>query len=90
MATRRTSFSKLQRDRAKQAAAAAKRERRAERANAETDTETEIEIPTEGELSPAELLGLIEEIHRQFDAKQIDFEEFEEKKSELLARLTVD
>jgi hypothetical protein len=88
MATRRTSFSKLQRDRAKQAAAAAKRERRAERANAET--ETEIEIPTEGELSPAELLGLIEEIHRQFDAKQIDFEEFEEKKSELLARLTVD
>ena len=88
MATRRTSFSKLQRDRAKQAAAAAKRERRAERASAET--ETEIEIPTEGELSPAELLGLIEEIHRQFDAKQIDFEEFEEKKSELLARLTVD
>ena len=88
MATRRTSFSKLQRDRAKQAAAAAKRERRAERANAET--ETEIEIPTEGELSPAELLELIEEIHRQFDAKQIDFEEFEEKKSELLARLTVD
>jgi len=88
MATRRTSFSKLQRDRAKQAAAAAKRERRAERANAET--ETEIESPTEGELSPAELLELIEEIHRQFDAKQIDFEEFEEKKSELLARLTVD
>jgi FKBP-type peptidyl-prolyl cis-trans isomerase (trigger factor) len=87
MATRRTSFSKLQRDRAKQAAAAAKRERRAERASAEPD---EIEIPTEGELTPAELLGLIEEIHRQFDAKQIDFEEFEEKKSELLARLPVD
>jgi hypothetical protein len=65
MATRRTSFSKLQRDRAKQAASAAKRERRAERANAE-------------------------EIHRQFDAKQIDLEEFEEKKSELLARLPVD
>jgi FKBP-type peptidyl-prolyl cis-trans isomerase (trigger factor) len=87
MATRRTSFSKLQRDRAKQAAAAAKRERRVERANAE---DVEIEIPTEGELSPAELLVLIEEIHRQFDAKLIDFEEFEEKKSELLARLPVD
>jgi hypothetical protein len=86
MATRRTSFSKLQRDRAKQAASAAKRERRAERANAEEV----VEIPTEGELSPAELLGLIEEIHRQFEAKQIDFEEFEEKKSELLARLPVD
>jgi hypothetical protein len=86
MATRRTSFSKLQRDRAKQAAQAAKRERRIERANAET----EVDIPTEGELSPAELLGLIEQIHRQYEAKQIDFDEFEEKKAELLARLPVD
>jgi hypothetical protein len=88
MATRRTSFSKLQRDRAKQAAAVAKREKRAERAAADPDAE--IEIPTEGELSPAELLGLIEEIHRQFEAKLIDFDEYEEKKGELLARLTVD
>jgi hypothetical protein len=88
MATRRTSFSKLQRDRAKQAAAAAKRERRVARASGEDGEE--VEIPTEGELSPAELLGLIEQIHKQFDAKQIDFEEFEEKKAELLARLPVD
>jgi hypothetical protein len=88
MATRRTSFSKLQRDRAKQAAAVAKREKRAERAAADPDAE--IVVPTEGELSPAELLGLIEEIHRQFEAKLIDFDEYEEKKGELLARLTVD
>ena len=87
MATRRTSFGKLQRDRAKQAAQAAKRERRIERANEEPG---EIEIPTEGEVSPAVLLGLIEQIHKQFEAKQIDFEEFEEKKAELLARLQVD
>ena len=87
MATRRTSFGKLQRDRAKQAAQAAKRERRIERAN---ETPDDIEIPTEGEVSPAELLGLIEQIHKQYDAKQIDFEEFEEKKAELLARLPVD
>ena len=88
MATRRTSFSKLQRDRAKQAAAAAKRERRVARASGEDGEE--VEIPTEGELSPQELLGLIEQIHKQYDAKQIDFEEFEEKKAELLARLPVD
>ena len=87
MATRRTSFGKLQRDRAKQAAQAAKRERRIERSNEEPG---EIEIPTEGEVSPAVLLGLIEQIHKQFEAKQIDFEEFEEKKAELLARLPVD
>jgi hypothetical protein len=88
MATRRTSFSKLQRDRAKQAAAAAKRERRVARASGEDGDE--VEIPTEGELSPQELLGLIEQIHKQYDAKQIDFDEFEEKKAELLARLPVD
>ena len=88
MATRRTSFGKLQRDRAKQAAQAAKRERRLERGN--DDGVEEVEVPTEGELSPAQLLELIEQIHRQYEAKQIDFEEFEEKKSELLARLPVD
>jgi len=87
MATRRTSFGKLQRDRAKQANAAAKRERRQERAAA---TVEEVEIPTEGELSPAELIGLIEQIHQQFEDKIIDFETFEEKKAELLARLPVD
>jgi hypothetical protein len=87
MATRRTSFGKLQRDRAKQANQAAKRERRLERANAEPDA---VEIPEEGELSPAQLLDLIEQIHRQFEANEIDFEEFEEKKLELMARLPVD
>ena len=86
MATRRTSFGKLQRDRAKQATAAAKRERRQDRTAA---VETE-EIPTEGDLSAAQLLQLIEQIHQQFDAKEIDFEEFEEKKAELMARLPID
>ena len=88
MATRRTSFGKLQRDRAKQAAQAAKRERRLERANAETDVDTV--IPEEGELSPAQLLTLVEQLHQAYDAKQIDFDEFEEKKAELMARITVD
>ena len=87
MATRRTSFGKLQRDRNKQANAALKRERRLERSNAE---EEEAVIPEEGELSAAQLLTLIEQIHKQFDDKQIDFEEFEEKKAELMARLPID
>lgn len=87
MATRRTSFGKLQRDRAKQANQAAKRERRLERANAEPEA---IEIPDEGELSAEQLLELIEQIHKQFEANEIDFEEFEEKKLELMARLPVD
>jgi hypothetical protein len=86
MATRRTSFGKLQRDRAKQANAAAKRERRLERANAEE----EVAVIPEGDISPAELLTLVEQLHKQFDDKLIDFEEFEEKKAELMARLPID
>ena len=89
MATRRTSFGKLQRDRAKQANAAAKRERRLERAAAAAEVE-EVSIPTEGELTPAELISLIEQIHQQYEDKIIDFDTFEEKKAELLARLPVD
>jgi hypothetical protein len=87
MATRRTSFGKLQRDRAKQANAAAKRERRQDRSAPE---EEEVVIPEEGELSAQQLLVLIEQIHKQFDDKVIDFEEFEEKKAELMARLPID
>ncbi|MCU1375688.1 MAG: hypothetical protein JWO68_2974 [Actinomycetia bacterium] len=87
MATRRTSFGKLQRDRAKQATAAAKRERRQDRSPAEDEVAV---IPEEGELSAAQLLVLIEQIHKQFDDKVIDFDEFEEKKAELMARLPID
>jgi hypothetical protein len=87
MATRRTSFGKLQRDRAKQATAAAKRERRQDRSVADEEVAV---IPEEGELSAAQLLVLIEQIHKQFDDKVIDFDEFEEKKAELMARLPID
>lgn len=89
MAVQRTSFGKLQRDRAKKAKAAAKRERRQERA-AGTQTPEEVVIAPEGELSAAELLTLIEAIHQRFEAGEMTFEEFEEKKAELMARLSVD
>lgn len=94
MATQRTSFTKLQRDRAKKAKAAAKRERRIERA-AEAKNPTEDETPTpveggEGPISAAELLQEIEITHQRFEAKLMTYEEFEEKKAELLSRLPID
>ena len=94
MATQRTSFTKLQRDRAKKAKAAAKRERRLERAaeakeNAAADP-NESETSTEGPISAAELLHEIEVTHQRFEAKLMTYEEFEEKKAELLARLPID
>lgn len=93
MATQRTSFTKLQRDRAKKAKAAAKRERRLERAaEARTgnDAADEFESSAEGPISAAELLHEIEVTHQRYEAKLMTYEEFEEKKAELLARLPID
>ncbi|HWG74147.1 MAG TPA: hypothetical protein VG184_08855 [Acidimicrobiales bacterium] len=92
MATQRTSFSKMQRARDKQAKAAAKRDRRLERGTDPKD-ETEPLAPVEGvadDVSTEELLRLVEQAHQQFDSGLIDFETFEERKGALLSRLTVD
>lgn len=92
MGVQRTSFGKLQRDRAKKAKQEAKRERRAENAARE---EAEADLTTilgdeDKQLSAAELLEAIEHIHKQFADEEISFEEFEELKVELFARLPVD
>ena len=94
MAASRTTFEKLQRDRAKQAKAAAKRDKRLQRGNpdaevVEDDTPIDVASITE-ELSAAQLLELVEKLHKQFDDKVISFEEFEDQKTELMARLTVE
>ena len=87
MATRRTTFDKLQRERAKKAKAAAKRERRQERGNEGDDVD--IDLAVEEELTPGELLERIEAVHKRFDAGQLSFEDFEEQKTELLTRLSL-
>lgn len=93
MGVQRTSFDKLQRDRAKKAKQALKRERRQQK-NAENATDTDVideaPVSSEGELTAAELLAEIERVHKQFDNEEIDFDEFEERKLELLERLPVD
>lgn len=89
MGASRTSFEKLQRDRAKKAKAAAKRDKRLDK-DVEGE-EVEVELPPEGEeIAPDVLLAMVAQLHEQFEAEEIDFEEFEERKTELFARLTVD
>jgi hypothetical protein len=94
MGASRTSFAKLQRDRAKKAKAEAKRERRNDRAAGDEEV-TEEPVSTEGswlgdqELSAEELLRLVEQLHADFEAERISFEEFEERKTELFARISV-
>jgi hypothetical protein len=92
MAAQRTSFEKLQRDRAKKAKQAAKREKRLEKGNEEETEELVPLAPAEPgtELSAGELLARVEEIHRLFDDKKISFEDFEEQKADLMARISVD
>ena len=87
MATQRSSFSKLQRHRDKQAKAAAKRDRRQNRdAEPTDDDEVVAEAPAE---DTDQLLRQLEEVHRQFDDGVIDFDTFEERKTTILSQLAV-
>jgi hypothetical protein len=87
MATRRTSFDKLQRERAKRAKAASKRERRQERAAGGDENDPVLDIPVDESLSAGELMQRLEVLHSRFEANSIDFDTFEEQKRELLERL---
>lgn len=88
----RTSFDKLQRDRAKKAKQALKRDRRhgVEGPESAVAPPAPVVVDQGGELSASALLELIEQIHNDLDAKRISFEDFEEKKADLMARLPID
>ena len=98
MAAHRSSFGKLERDRAKKAKAAVKRERRQSRASDVDGTgggTVKAELRgavglAETELSPGELLRMVEALHHDFEAKRISFEDYEERKADILSRLPVD
>ncbi|MEI2637851.1 MAG: hypothetical protein V9F03_02450 [Microthrixaceae bacterium] len=95
MGASRTSFDKLQRDRAKKAKAAAKREKRLEKDPEDETTGAESlerlsEMKEGDEIPPDQLLEMVAELHKQFEEEQISFEEFEDRKMELFALLTTD
>lgn len=97
MGANRTTFEKLQRDRAKKAKAAAKRERRTGGGVPETTSTDAPEVneewtvaDSEEPLSAAQLLEAVEQLHQQYESKTISFDEFEERKIDLLARISVD
>ena len=99
MAKQRSSFAKLQRDKAKKERAAMKR---ANRLSKNADVSEELTEDTaapadavsmvsgEGEPSPEELLQLIEDLHNRREAGTISEDDFEEAKVELFARLKID
>lgn len=88
MATQRSSFAKRERDRAKKAKAAAKREERLERRqNKDDEGDESIDQPTE---SAEVLMEKLAKLHEAFDDDKIEFEDFEEQKAELMARMPIE
>ena len=87
MGTQRSSFEKRERDRSKKAKAAAKREKRLDKTPGEDD---DTPGTTLGAADSAAILEAVAILHQRFEDKEIEFEEFEELKAELMARLSVD
>lgn len=91
MATnRRETFEKRQRDKARRDKAAAKRAKKVERAEERAEAAADAPVPTESDgASDEQTLAALAALHAAFDAEEIDFDDFEERRSELLARLTI-
>ena len=90
MTTQRSTFAKLQRERAKKAKAAAKREKRHERGG-EDDEIVLDDAPTPSvQYNTEDTIRALDELHQRFEDKQISYDDFEERKTELLSRLAVE
>jgi hypothetical protein len=90
--TQRSTFAKLQRERAKKAKAAAKREKRFDRGGEEEidlDAEVTPEAPRD-QYNAEDTIQALEDLHKRFEAGSISYERFEETKLELFSRLSID
>ena len=86
MARRRTTFGKLERDRAKQAKARAKVDRRAALRSGE-ETPDEEEPPRRSTLDPDVALAKLAELQEALEAGKLSFDEFESRRAELARSL---
>ncbi|HEX4490661.1 MAG TPA: hypothetical protein VH914_05585 [Acidimicrobiia bacterium] len=91
MTTQRSTFAKLQRERAKKAKAAAKREKRFDRGGEEDGEEIVLDDTTPSvQYDTEDTIRALDELHQRFEDKQINYDDFEERKTELLGRLAVE
>ncbi|HVL27459.1 MAG TPA: hypothetical protein VM263_10760 [Acidimicrobiales bacterium] len=90
MSARRTSYGKVARERDKKAKAAAKREQRQSRGAPEESDAPAPPAPAGPELTTAELLQMVEDLHKRFDAGLVSYDEYEEQKADLLSRIKLD
>jgi hypothetical protein len=85
MATRRTTHDKRQRERSKQEKAAAKRERRQDK-GAEVDEDV---ASDDDDATTEQLVERIQELHAEYDAGRISFEDFDEQRAVLTDRIAL-
>ena len=94
MAKQRSSFAKLQRDKAKKEKAAQKRASRLAKNSPVNNVQDEEEVdesgqlvPGEGELSAPQMMALVEDLNKRRAAGTITAEELEDAKVEIFTRL---
>jgi hypothetical protein len=90
MAKGRESFDRRQRERAKKAKADAKRQRRLTKDDEGGEGEGEETAPAAPVVDEEKVLAQLAKLHEAFEAERIGFDEFEEQRTELLARLQID
>ena len=87
MAKNKESFDRRQRALAKKAKANAKRERRLTKDDDDTDKPAEPSTPS---VAQDDVLARLAQLHAQFEDEAISFDDFETRREELLAQLTVE
>ncbi len=90
MATQRSSFAKRERDRAKKAKQAAKREARLDKTTDDDEEVEEEEVSTGPQESAEAIMEKLAKLHAAFEDDQIEFEDFEEQKADLMARMPLE
>lgn len=88
MATQRSSFAKRERARAKKAKQDAKREARLDKST-DDDEDVVEETPVFTE-SAESIMEKLAKLHEAYEDEKIDFEDFEEQKAELMARMPIE
>jgi hypothetical protein len=90
MAKGRESFDRRQRERAKKAKADAKRQRRLTKDDEDNENEEDDGATVDAKpVDEGAVLGALAKLHEAFEQERIGFDEFEEQRSELLARLQI-
>jgi hypothetical protein len=88
MSTRRNTFEKRERERAKRTKAEHKRAKRLEKNTDEPD-DAETEVTAAAPIDQSTLLAELAALHRDHDDEKIAFDEFEERKAAIMEQLDI-